>query len=126
MAATYTLRRATTDDVKAINALVLSVVREMYGHLIAEIPPPDDDWTQGWVAEGAQGLLGVGLTGADKIDDLWILAAYRGSGIGSALLSVLEKEIAGRGHAVGKLRVVAENMRARRFYARHGWREIRT
>jgi ribosomal protein S18 acetylase RimI-like enzyme len=89
------------------------------------MPPPDGDWDRSWVAENARGLIGVGLSTAGWIDDLWVLPDCRSVGVGSALLLALESEIAERGHDCAGLRVVSENHGARRFYAAHGWREIK-
>jgi GNAT superfamily N-acetyltransferase len=127
MAPEFSVRRATASDVEAMRYTVHVIMCEVYGHLTPELPPPpEDDWSRGWVAKSPHGLIGVGLTGNDTIDDLWVLAAHRGSGVGSVLLSALETEIAERGYALAKLRVVAENARARKFYAKHGWREVKT
>jgi GNAT superfamily N-acetyltransferase len=123
MAGKFAIRRAAGGEGEEIVRLVLSVVQEVYGHLIAEIPPPLADWDRSWVAVGSSGLVGVGLAGADWIEDLWVSADHRGMGIGTGLLSALEMEIAAGGHDTAKLRVVAENHRAQAFYAAHGWRE---
>src|SRR5262249_6100189 len=119
----FTVRRATDADVSAIVRLVKSVVHEKYGHLIPEIPEPVDEWRNALIA-GADGVIvGVGLSGGDWIDDLWVQSSHRNAGIGFALLTGLEAEIAARAHREAKLRVFAENVDARRFYRRHGWRE---
>ena len=55
-----------------------------------------------------------------------VLREFRGQKIGSSLLTVLEFEIKKYGYGTGRLRVVAENEGARRFYRRMGWREARS
>ena len=42
------------------------------------------------------------------------------------LLVALEEQIKSDGHSSARLRVVADNTRARKFYCVHGWREVRT
>ena len=69
-------------------------------------------------------VIGVMVTGDDWIEDLWVAAEWRHRGVGSRLLAAGERQIAARGHALGHLRVIAENLGARRFYARHGWSEV--
>ena len=44
-----------------------------------------------------------------------------GTGLAAQLLAAGERGIAGRGHAVARLRVVEDHHRARRFYEREGW-----
>jgi ribosomal protein S18 acetylase RimI-like enzyme len=66
-------------------------------------------------------IAGVVLTGGDWLDDLWVAAGYRRRGIGSALLARGELEIAERGSAFARLRVVASNRTAVSFYLRYGW-----
>lgn len=57
----------------------------------------------------------------DEIDQLFVDAAARGSGIADALLRAGEQQIAAAGHPGAWLAVVATNARARRFYERNGW-----
>jgi ribosomal protein S18 acetylase RimI-like enzyme len=58
----------------------------------------------------------------DEIEQLYVAAAARGTGVADALLAHGESLIAGRGDTAW-LAVVAGNTRARRFYARNGWRD---
>lgn len=46
-------------------------------------------------------------------------------GVGSALLSQGQKEIAARGIAVGHLYVIASNTRAVAYYERRDWKQLR-
>ena len=70
-------------------------------------------------------VVGVGLADGDYVDDLWLRPQFRGLQIGGALLTKLESQIANDGYSSARLRVVADNEGARRFYARRGWRETR-
>ena len=128
MVAAIEIRRFTgPEDLPRIARLVSAVVRECYGHLLANYHfNADENWPAAWVAEAGGEVVGVLLTGRDWLDDLWIARTHRRRGIGARLLEIAEGEIAGRGHAVGRLRVVAENLSARQFYARHGWCEDRS
>ena len=120
------LRRAQEADRGAIVDVVGAVVREVYGHLLPELPPLEADWHLAHVAESGGAIVAVLLTKEDWIEDLWILPGYRNRGLGARLLAAAEAEIAARGFAEARLRVVAENTRAQRFYRAHGWCEART
>ena len=101
-----------------------TVVDEIYGGIWA--PPPlsidSEDWSLAWIATSDVRILGMVLTHQEWISDLWVLAEYRGRGIGRKLLLQGESEIAGRGHRTFRLRVVKSNSRAVDFYSRLGWR----
>lgn len=122
------LRQAEPNDFEQISNLVRDVTREKYGHLFLDelMGSPDlNSWKRSWVAVD-DSVVGVGLSNDDYIDDLWLRSQYRGRKIGSELLSILESQIGKSGHLQARLRVVAENEAARRFYGRHGWQELRT
>ncbi|MFS8098570.1 GNAT family N-acetyltransferase [Lentzea alba] len=57
----------------------------------------------------------------DEVEQVYVSAGHRGSGVATALLAAAEQEVASKGHAVAWLAVVAGNARARRFYERQGW-----
>lgn len=117
-------RYAELGDLREIGLLVSRVVLECYGHLLANYSfDTGENWPGSWVAESGGAIVGVMLTGGDWVEDLWIDASHRQLGIGAQLLRIAESEIADRGYQVGHLRVVSENIRALRFYARHGWVE---
>ncbi|PWK88755.1 ribosomal protein S18 acetylase RimI-like enzyme [Lentzea atacamensis] len=56
-----------------------------------------------------------------EVEQVYVSAAHRGSGVASALLAAAEQSVAAAGHPVAWLAVVAGNARARRFYERQGW-----
>ena len=56
----------------------------------------------------------------DEVEQLYVDAAARGSGVAGALLEHAEHEIAA-GHPVAWLAVAEGDARGRRFYARSGW-----
>lgn len=57
----------------------------------------------------------------DEIEQLYVDAAHRGSGIAGDLLSEGERQIAEAGHGKAWLAVAPGNARAVRFYERSGW-----
>jgi GNAT superfamily N-acetyltransferase len=119
------IRPAAGADRAQIARLVLAVAREVYGHLFqGDVPRPEGKWGHALVAEQAGRIVGVVVADDDWIEDLWVVREYRRYGVGGRLLAAGERQIAWQGHAVAHLRVVADNQRARRFYAARGWTEI--
>jgi ribosomal protein S18 acetylase RimI-like enzyme len=105
--------------------LVSRVASEVYGRLFEGRPPRHEgNWGASLLAEIDGRIIGVMVSGDDWIEDLWVAEECRRRGVGSRLLAAGERQIAARGPALGHLRVIAENLGARRFYARHGWSEV--
>jgi len=118
------IRSADHSDVASIEQLVLEVVREVYGDLFPEAAPyRAGNWRGGLLAEIDGRIVGVVVSDDDSVEDLWVMKEHRRRGIGSLLLSAAERQIAGRGHIEARLRVVARNLEARRFYRARGWAE---
>jgi GNAT superfamily N-acetyltransferase len=121
------IRPARASDLDAIAALVERIAAEVYGHLFQGAPPrPDGRWAQALVAQAAGRVVAVMVADDDWIEDLWVAADWRRHGIGGRLLTAGEHQIAARGCTLARLRVIAANHGARRFYARHGWSESET
>jgi GNAT superfamily N-acetyltransferase len=57
----------------------------------------------------------------DEVEQVYVSAAHRGSGIATTLLARAERLVAAGGHRLAWLAVVPGNSRARRFYQRCGW-----
>jgi GNAT superfamily N-acetyltransferase len=57
----------------------------------------------------------------DEIEQVYVAAPHRGTGVADMLMAEAERQIACNGHATAWLAVVAGNARARRFYERRGW-----
>lgn len=57
----------------------------------------------------------------NEVEQVYVSAGHRGSGVAQALLAAAEQEVAANGHSSAWLAVVAGNARARRFYERQGW-----
>lgn len=101
-----------------------TVVDEIYGGLWAPAPVhiDEEDWSLAWVAIFETNIVGMALTCEEWISDLWVLRENRGRSVGKRLLAQGEAEIAGRGCATFRLRVVKSNAIAVSFYLRQGWR----
>jgi GNAT superfamily N-acetyltransferase len=57
----------------------------------------------------------------DEVEQVYVGAAHRGSGVAGVLLAEAERVVSGNGFSRAWLAVVAGNSRARRFYERCGW-----
>ena len=121
------LRRAKGAD--AYNAA--SVYLRARHHAVPDIPPlvhPDDDvrqWMHGvvqeqevWLAVSGEGtVLGLMVLDGDWVGQLYIDPEWTGRGLGTRLL-----ELARRRRPGGlQLWTFASNLRAQRFYERHGF-----
>lgn len=74
------------------------------------------------VADGE--VAGFVMVEGDEVDQMYVAASHRGSGIAARLLAAGEERIARAGHRTAWLAVVPANRRARRFYERQGWRDV--
>jgi ribosomal protein S18 acetylase RimI-like enzyme len=121
------IRRPAPNERDSVRAVVQTVVDEVYGGKWAAPPLPidEEDWSLAWVAVSESKIVGMVLTHAQWISDLWVLQEHRGRGVGRELLLRGEAEIAGRGFRTLSLRVVKSNTRAVSFYNRLGWRVVR-
>ena len=57
----------------------------------------------------------------DEVEQVFVGAAARGTGLAAVLLAEAEQQVAAAGHSTAWLAVVAGNARARRFYEKQGW-----
>lgn len=78
-----------------------------------------DSGADGGAVPGA--VVGFVTVKGEEVEQLFVAASQRGSGIASELLATGETRIAAAGHVETWLAVVAGNARARRFYEREGW-----
>jgi GNAT superfamily N-acetyltransferase len=69
---------------------------------------------------GAQ-VAGFVMVVGDEVEQVYVAAGHRGSGVAAALLAEAERLVAAAGHPRAWLAVAAGNERARRFYGRRGW-----
>jgi GNAT superfamily N-acetyltransferase len=73
------------------------------------------------VATVDEAVVGFVMVIDDEVDQVYVSADHRGSGVAAALLAEAERLVALNGHDQAWLAVVAGNARARRFYERSGW-----
>jgi GNAT superfamily N-acetyltransferase len=73
------------------------------------------------VAQVDDEVAGFVMVVGDEVEQVYVSAAHRGSGIAAVLLDEAERLVAARGHSMAWLAVVPGNARARRFYERRGW-----
>jgi ribosomal protein S18 acetylase RimI-like enzyme len=66
-------------------------------------------------------VAGFVMVVGDEVEQVYVSAAHRGSGVAGLLLAEAERQVAAGGHTVAWLAVVGGNARARRFYERQGW-----
>lgn len=83
-----------------------------------------------WVAERDGAIVGFAGTTIIKepdglrpaLETIYVLAEARGQGIGRRLIEAAMADLTERGFRSVTLWVLTANVRARRFYERHGWR----
>ncbi|MGH8919345.1 MAG: GNAT family N-acetyltransferase [Actinomycetes bacterium] len=130
--ADVTLRPARPSDAMAVAAIWLPGWRT--GHLgnvpdaLAAVRTPESfdvraaervgDTTLACVGDEVAGFV---MVVDDEVEQVYVAAAHRGSGIAATLLAEAERLVARNGHTTAWLAVVAGNTRARRFYERSGW-----
>ena len=66
-------------------------------------------------------IAGFVLVVDDEVEQVYVSAAYRGTGVADVLMSEAERQVRANGHSKSWLAVVAGNGRARAFYERAGW-----
>jgi GNAT superfamily N-acetyltransferase len=131
---TLTLRRASPDDVSAIAEIWRLGWRD--GHLgfvpreLAEARTDESFRTRAservgemTVAVVEEDVAGFVLVVDDEVEQVYVSASHRGTGVADALLGEAERQVRANGYSTAWLAVVAGNARARAFYERKGWRD---
>ncbi len=132
--ATVTLRPARADDAAAVAEIWRLGWRD--GHL-GDVPQElveartDESFrsratarvAEMTVAEVDGDVAGFVLVAEDEVEQVYVDAAHRGTGVADALLLEAERQVRENGHTEAWLAVVVGNARARRFYERAGWRD---
>ena len=129
---TSRIRPATADDVEAVTAIWTPGWRDGHlGHVPGELLQYRslegfrDRATQKIpgtrVAEVDGVIVGFTILDGDEVDQLYVDAAARGTGVASRLLEDAAAELRAHGTAVPWLAVATGNARARHFYEREGW-----
>lgn len=129
---TFALRPATPDDADAIAAVWHGSWADGHrGNVPPELEayrtleqfrtrvPPRLAMTTVAVIDGV--IAGMVMVVDDEVEQVYVTAAARGTGVAAALLGHGERQIAAAGHPVAWLAVAPGNARARRFYERSGW-----
>ena len=73
------------------------------------------------VAVVGDAVAGFVMVVDDEVEQVYVAARHRGSGVAAALLAEAERLVGRAGHEHAWLAVVAGNGRARRLYERNGW-----
>lgn len=73
------------------------------------------------VAEVDGEVAGFMMVTEDEVEQVYVDAARRGTGVASALLAEGERQVKAAGFGRAWLAVATGNTRARRFYEREGW-----
>lgn len=76
-----------------------------------------------WVAEVDGAVVGFVVVVGDEVEQVYVDATARGTGVAALLLRRAEQLVRDGGHRTAWLAVATGNERARRFYARQGWTE---
>ena len=77
------------------------------------------------MSQGARGDLSAFavVRGGAEVEQLYVLPGAHGSGVAASILGTAEGILMERGCDVAHLVVAVRNLRARRFYEKHGWLE---
>ena len=68
-------------------------------------------------------VAGFVMVVGDEVEQVYVSAGHRGTGVAGALIGEAEKHVRASGHDKAWLAVVAGNARARAFYERSGWQD---
>jgi GNAT superfamily N-acetyltransferase len=135
--ATATIRRARLDDLERVLAVQQAAEMAALGHVF----PPDrypfpvtemrDRWRGALDTSGVRVLLaahgaravGVACTAPGWLQGLFVVPDAWGSGLADRLHDEAIGALRAAGESCCRLWVIEANQRARRFYARHGWRQ---
>lgn len=95
----------------------------LYRHRVEASYPPRVRARIGttWVADVDGVVRGFVVVDDDEVEQVYVDASARGSGVATTLVTIAEDAVARAGHDRAWLAVVAGNARARRFYERSGW-----
>jgi GNAT superfamily N-acetyltransferase len=129
----YSIRPASAEDAGAVAKIWADGWRD--GHLgnvpdqLATVRTPEsfrsraaDRVAVTTVAVADNGeVAGFVIVVGDEVEQVYVSADHRGTGVAGMLLAEAERLVAADGHQRAWLAVVDGNARARRFYERSGW-----
>jgi GNAT superfamily N-acetyltransferase len=75
------------------------------------------------VAVVDEAVAGFVIVVDDEVEQVYVSAAHRGTGVADLLMREAERQVRANGHSEGWLAVVPGNARARAFYERGGWHD---
>lgn len=78
-------------------------------------------WPDATVVEVDGEVAGFVMVVRDQVEQVYLSARHRGTGVADALMEAAEGGVRDAGHPSAWLAVVPGNGRARRFYERRGW-----
>jgi GNAT superfamily N-acetyltransferase len=129
------LRVAIADDVEALFGVQRSASLAALAHVFPpdRYPYPDDEVRERWrdfvgsdarilVAERDGRAVGVAALVDCWLHGLYVVPVEWGSGVAASLHDAAVDAMRSSGCTEARLWVLEENARARRFYARRGWR----
>ncbi|WP_370945942.1 N-acetyltransferase family protein [Amycolatopsis sp. cg5] len=127
-----TLRPATSADVPAVAQIWRDGWRDAHlGNVpdgLVEVRTDESFGTRAaeQVGETVVAIVGGVLAGfvmviADEVEQVYVSAGHRGTGVAAVLLATAEQVVLRNGHKQAWLAVVEGNARARKFYERQGW-----
>ena len=129
-----TLRPATPDDANTVADIWYRGWQD--GHLgnvpdeLLAIRTEESFWTRAAerVADTTVAIVdgevaGFVMLDGDEVEQVYVSAAHRGTGVAATLLAEAERLVKANGHVRAWLAVAPGNTRARRFYERNGWRD---
>lgn len=127
-----TLRPATADDAGAIAQIWSDGWRDGHlGHVSDELvalrtresfdPRAAARVADTVVADVDGEIAGFVMVVGDEVEQVYVAATHRGTGLAATLLTEAERMVAANGHDQAWLAVAPGNARARRFYERSGW-----
>lgn len=131
-AAGMELRPAEDDDVAAVAEIWHAGWRDAHlGHvphalLAVRTPKTFRERAAARVADTTVAVVHGSVAGfvmvvGDEVEEVYVDATQRGTGVAASLLAEAERQVAAGGHRTAWLAVVAGNTRARQFYERYGW-----
>jgi GNAT superfamily N-acetyltransferase len=129
------LSPARTEDVETLLAIQREAAVDAFAHVYPpeHYPFPDDAIREVWaealadpkvevyVAELDGRAVGGVSVGKGYLGTLYVLPAYQGRGVGSALHDLALERLRAMGFQEAKLWTLRENGSGRRFYERRGW-----
>jgi GNAT superfamily N-acetyltransferase len=129
-----TVRAAEADDLEAVTAIWFAGWHDGHdGHTPAELARVRTEASfrdraearlgDTTVAEVGGAVAGFVVVRGDEIEQIFVAAEHRGTGVAERLLHAAAGAVAGAGYRRAWLAVARGNARARRFYERVGWKD---